>query len=152
MHAKWELSDDLPDEDVLVIEVTPPWKMYFDGTSHKEGVSAAVVFVTSKGEVPPYSFTLTQNCSNNVAEYEALILLLEMIVDIKQLHLKVYGDTQLVVNQLLGHYEVKKRKLLPHHNYAKRLMGWLRDVELKHLLRKDNKQVDALAKLASKVQ
>ncbi|KAL0320235.1 UNVERIFIED_CONTAM: hypothetical protein Sradi_5285000 [Sesamum radiatum] len=24
MPAEWELSDDLPDEDVLVIEITPP--------------------------------------------------------------------------------------------------------------------------------
>ncbi|KAL0458570.1 UNVERIFIED_CONTAM: hypothetical protein Slati_0484200 [Sesamum latifolium] len=37
MPAEWELSDDLPDEDVLMIEITPPWKMYFDGASHKEG-------------------------------------------------------------------------------------------------------------------
>ncbi|KAK4389710.1 Transposon Tf2-12 polyprotein [Sesamum angolense] len=59
MPAEWELSDDLPDEDVLVIEVTPPWKMYFDGASHKEGAGAGVVFVTSEGEVLPYSFTLT---------------------------------------------------------------------------------------------
>ncbi|KAL0406366.1 UNVERIFIED_CONTAM: hypothetical protein Slati_3950500 [Sesamum latifolium] len=36
MPAEWELSDDLPDEDVLVIEITPLWKMYFDGASHKE--------------------------------------------------------------------------------------------------------------------
>ncbi|KAL0349788.1 UNVERIFIED_CONTAM: hypothetical protein Sradi_4128000 [Sesamum radiatum] len=49
----------------------------------------------------------------------------------------------------LGLYEVKKSELLPYHNYAKRLMGWLGDVELEHLPRKDNKQVDALAKLAS---
>ncbi|KAL0295641.1 UNVERIFIED_CONTAM: hypothetical protein Scaly_3095300 [Sesamum calycinum] len=48
MPAEWELSDDLPDEDVLVIEVTPPWKMYFDGASHKEGAGAGVVFVTSE--------------------------------------------------------------------------------------------------------
>ncbi|KAL0306899.1 UNVERIFIED_CONTAM: hypothetical protein Sradi_6107200 [Sesamum radiatum] len=105
MPAEWELSDDLPDEDVLVIEVTPPWKMYFDGASHKEGAGAGVAFVTSEGE--------------------------------------------LVVNQLLGLYEVKKPELLPYHNYAKRLMGWLGDVELEHLPRKDNKQADALAKLAS---
>ncbi|KAL0337533.1 UNVERIFIED_CONTAM: hypothetical protein Scaly_2028400 [Sesamum calycinum] len=140
MPAEWELSDDLPDEDVLVIEVTPPWKMYFDGASHKEGAGAGVVFVTSEGEVLPYSFTLTQNCS---------ILGLEIAVDAKQLPLKVYGDSQLVVNQLLGLYEVKKPELLPYHNYAKRLMGWLGDVELEHLPRKDNKQADALAKLAS---
>ncbi|KAL0391377.1 UNVERIFIED_CONTAM: hypothetical protein Slati_4569700 [Sesamum latifolium] len=84
MSAKWELSDDLPDEDVLVIEITPPWKMYFDGASYKEGVGAGVVFVTSKGEVLPYSFILTQNCSNNMAEYQALIFGLEIAVDIKQ--------------------------------------------------------------------
>ncbi|KAL0448158.1 UNVERIFIED_CONTAM: hypothetical protein Slati_1943700 [Sesamum latifolium] len=117
MTAEWELSDDLPDEDVFLIEITPPWKMYFDGASHKEGAGAGVVFVTSEGEVLPYSFTLMQNCSNNVAEYQALIF--------------------------------RKPELLPYHNYAKKLMGWLGDVELEHLLIGDNKQVDALAKLAS---
>ncbi|KAK4383508.1 hypothetical protein Sango_2768500 [Sesamum angolense] len=80
MPAEWELSDDLHNEDVLVIEITPPWRMYFDRASHKEGAGAGVVFVTSKGEVLPYSFTLTQNCSNNVAEYQALILGLEIVV------------------------------------------------------------------------
>ncbi|KAK4383242.1 Transposon Tf2-12 polyprotein [Sesamum angolense] len=34
MSAELELSDDLPDKDVLVIEVTPHWKMYFDGVEH----------------------------------------------------------------------------------------------------------------------
>ncbi|KAL0406001.1 UNVERIFIED_CONTAM: hypothetical protein Slati_3914000 [Sesamum latifolium] len=58
MPVEWELSDDLPDEDVLVIEITPPWKMYFDGAFHKVGAGAGVVFVTSEEEVLPYS-TLT---------------------------------------------------------------------------------------------
>ncbi|KAL0454764.1 UNVERIFIED_CONTAM: hypothetical protein Slati_0815600 [Sesamum latifolium] len=69
MPAEWELSDDLPDEDVLVIEITPPWKMYFDGASHKEGAGAGFVFVTLEEEVLPYSFKLTQNCLNNLAKY-----------------------------------------------------------------------------------
>ncbi|KAL0416328.1 UNVERIFIED_CONTAM: hypothetical protein Slati_3464700 [Sesamum latifolium] len=148
MSAEWELSDDLSGEDVLMIEITPPWKTYFDGASHKEGTGAGIVFLTSEEEVLPYSFTLTQNCSNNIMEYQSLIFRLEMTVDIKQLHLKVYGDSQLVVNQLFGFYEVKKPEFLSYHNYAKRLMGWLGDVEIEHLPRKDNKQVDALEKLA----
>ncbi|KAK4382516.1 hypothetical protein Sango_2727900 [Sesamum angolense] len=93
MPAEWGLSDDLPNEDVLVIEVTPPWKMYFDGASHKERAGVGVVFVTSEGEALPYSFTLTQNCSNNIAEYQTLILELEIAVDVKQIPLKVYGDS-----------------------------------------------------------
>ncbi|KAL0319666.1 UNVERIFIED_CONTAM: hypothetical protein Sradi_5228100 [Sesamum radiatum] len=74
MPAEWELSNDLLDEDVLVVEITRPWKMYFDGASYKEGVGAGVVFVTSEGEVLPYSFTLKQNCSKSMVEYQALIL------------------------------------------------------------------------------
>ncbi|KAL0355846.1 UNVERIFIED_CONTAM: hypothetical protein Sradi_4031500 [Sesamum radiatum] len=71
-----------------------------------------------------------------------------MAVDTKQRHLKVCGDSQLVINQLLGLYEVKMLELLPYHNYAKSMMRWLGDVELEHLPRRDNKQADALAKLA----
>ncbi|KAL0404187.1 UNVERIFIED_CONTAM: hypothetical protein Sradi_2059500 [Sesamum radiatum] len=59
MSTEWELFNDMTNEDVLVIEVTPPWKMYFDGASHKEGAGGGVVFVISEGEILPYSFTLT---------------------------------------------------------------------------------------------
>ncbi|KAI3454927.1 hypothetical protein Pfo_011590 [Paulownia fortunei] len=76
--AEWELSNDLPDKDVLIIEITHPWKMYFDKASHKKEAGAGVIFVTSDEEVLSYSFTLTQNCSNNVAKYQALVLGLEM--------------------------------------------------------------------------
>ncbi|XP_070035324.1 uncharacterized protein [Nicotiana tomentosiformis] len=145
----WELTDELPDEDVMVIEVQPPRKMYFDGAAHHSGVGAGVVFVTSQGEVLPYSFTLMQLCSNNVAEYQSLILGLTMVVEMKRLQLKVFGDSQLMVNQLLGSYEVKKPELHPYHDYAKNLMGWLSDVTIQHVPRKENKKVDALAALAS---
>ncbi|KAL0416271.1 UNVERIFIED_CONTAM: hypothetical protein Slati_3459000 [Sesamum latifolium] len=92
--------------------------MYFDEASQKEGVAVGVIFVTSEGEVLPYSFTLTQNCSNNMEEYQDPIFGLEVAVDIKQRHLKV-------------------------------LIGWLGDVQLEHLPRRDNKQADSLAKLVS---
>ncbi|XP_059310872.1 uncharacterized protein LOC132062290 [Lycium ferocissimum] len=80
----WELTDELPDEDAMVVEIQSPWKMYFDGAAQRDGAGAGVVFVTPQGEVLPYSFTLTQRCSNNVAEYQALILGLEMAVDMKR--------------------------------------------------------------------
>ncbi|XP_060177769.1 uncharacterized protein LOC132607704 [Lycium barbarum] len=40
-----------------------------------------------------------------------------MAGDIKQLQLQVFGDSQLVINQLLGTYEIKKPELLPHHSW-----------------------------------
>ncbi|XP_060183387.1 uncharacterized protein LOC132613398 [Lycium barbarum] len=145
----WELTDELPDEDAMVVEIQSPWKMYFDGAAQRDGTGAGVVFVTPQGEVLPYSFTLTQRCSNNVTEYQALILGLEMAVDMKQLQLQVFGDSRLVINQLLGSYEVKKPELLHYHGYAQKLIGWLGDVTLQHVPRKENKKADALAALAS---
>ncbi|XP_075092302.1 uncharacterized protein LOC142172554 [Nicotiana tabacum] len=104
----WKLTDELPDEDAMFIKVQPPCKMYFDSAAHREGAGAGVVFVTSQGEVLPYSFTLTQHCTNNVTEYQALILGLEMAVDMRQFQLHIFVDSELVINQLLGSYEVKK--------------------------------------------
>ncbi|XP_057789942.1 uncharacterized protein LOC131006784 [Salvia miltiorrhiza] len=149
--AEWELSDDLSDEDALVIDVALPWWMFFDGASHKEGAGAGIVFVTPERQVLPFSFTLTENCSNNVAEYQALILGLEMALNMQQSHLKVYGDSKLVVNQILGLYEVKKLELLPYVKYARKIIEWLGDVEIEHISRSENKQADALAKLASTI-
>ncbi|XP_070025982.1 uncharacterized protein [Nicotiana sylvestris] len=95
--------------------------MYFDSAAHRGGAGAGVVFVTSQGELLPYSFTLTQLCSNNIAEYQALILGLEMAVEMKWLQLQVFGDSQLVVNKILGSYEVKKLELRSYQDYAKKI-------------------------------
>ncbi|XP_069143508.1 uncharacterized protein [Solanum lycopersicum] len=106
-------------------KIQPPWKMYFDGAAHRGEAGAGVVFITLQEEILPFYFTLKQCCSNNVGEYQALILGLEMVVDIKQLYLQIFGDSQLVINQLLGSYEVKKPELRPYHDYAQKLIGWL---------------------------
>ena len=66
-----------------------------------------------------------------------------MVVNMKKLDLQVFGDFQVVVNQLLGSYEVKKPKLRPYHDYSQKLIGWLRDVTLQHVCRMKNKRVDA---------
>nr|XP_009800992.1 PREDICTED: uncharacterized protein LOC104246803 [Nicotiana sylvestris] len=145
----WELSDELPDKDAMVIEIQPPWKIYFDGAAHREGAGAGIMFITSQEEVLPYSFTLTQQCSNNVAEYQALILGLEMAVDIKQLQSQLFGDSKLVINQILGSYKVKNPELVPYHKYAQRLVSWLVEVTTLHVPRKENKRADTLASLAS---
>ncbi|XP_015167815.1 uncharacterized protein [Solanum tuberosum] len=104
---EWELTDELPDEDAMLIEVQPPWKMYFDGAAHRDRAGAGVVFITSQEEILPFSFTLKQCCSNNVVEYQALILGLEMAVDMKQLNLQVFVD-----QPTLGKTENKKVDVL----------------------------------------
>ncbi|XP_071909770.1 uncharacterized protein [Coffea arabica] len=125
--------------------------MYFDGVAHRNGTGAGVIFYTPETDILPYSFTLTRRCSNNVAEYQALILGFETTIDMKQLHLRVYGDSKLVVNQLLGIYDIKKPKLISYYKYARQLMEYLDDVTIEHILRSFNQQADSLARVASMI-
>lgn len=67
-----------------------------------------------------------------------------MVVYMKQLQLHIYGDSKLMINQVLGDYEVKKPELLPFCNYAQKMIGWLEKVTIQHIPRKENKKVDVL--------
>ncbi|KAK3027177.1 hypothetical protein RJ639_042443 [Escallonia herrerae] len=72
-----------------------------------------------------------------------------MATERKQFQLNIYGDSKLMINQLLNEYEVKKPKLVAYYEYARKLIERLSEVTLEHVPRKDNKQANALEKLAS---
>ncbi|XP_057250646.1 transposon Tf2-1 polyprotein [Beta vulgaris subsp. vulgaris] len=76
--SDWELSDDLPGEEVFYIDILPPWEMYFDGAARQDGAGAGVILISPEKHILTYSFVLTELCSNNVAEYQALIFGLQM--------------------------------------------------------------------------
>jgi hypothetical protein len=56
--------------------ITPVWKMFFDGSCSREGVGAGVVFVSPAQETISLSYKLEFEATNNVAEYEDIILVL----------------------------------------------------------------------------
>ncbi|GAA0177931.1 hypothetical protein LIER_29768 [Lithospermum erythrorhizon] len=125
----------------------PLWKMYFNGGAHKGSVGSRVIFVTPQQDLLPYSFSLRQNCSNNVAEYQALILGLEATTELDIHQLEVYGNLQLVINQLLGDYEVRKLELIRDHGYAKRLLQSMDLISIKNVPRRMNKQAHTVTGL-----
>jgi hypothetical protein len=65
-------------QSITFCEDSPPitsvWKMFFDGASSREGVGAGVVFVSPTQETISLSYKLEFETTNNVAEYEALVL------------------------------------------------------------------------------
>jgi ribonuclease HI len=150
---------DLPDEEVFSVGVESPWELYFDGASRAETnpdgtlnkrAGAGLVFKTPQGETLYHSFSLLkEECSNNEAEYEALIfgLLLALSMDIQNLH--AYGDSQLVVRQINDIYEVRKPELMPRYMAARKLMEKFQNIQVLHVPRGRNASADALDKLAA---
>ncbi|KAM2690737.1 hypothetical protein EV1_043866 [Malus domestica] len=147
--ADWKISDDLPDEEVFCIDIFPTWTMFFDGSARADGAGAGVVFMSPQRQVLPYSFQLSELCSNNVAEYQALILGLQMAINMEIAALEIYGDSKLIINQLLTEYEVRKDDLVPYFRLATQLLQRFEAVTLEHVPRKENQMADALANLAS---
>jgi len=87
------------------------WEMYFDGASSKEGAGAGI-WVRSPENTPTlHSFKLMFNCANNVAEYEALMLGLNILKEKKARKNYVYGDSELVIKQVNGLYQTKNPKM-----------------------------------------
>jgi len=63
----------------------------------------------------PYSshaFSLTEPCSNNVAEYNTLLIGLQLAQQMGVQYLETYGDSKLIVNQIKREYEVRQEDLI----------------------------------------
>jgi len=90
---EWELNDDLPGEGVFVINILLQWEMCFDGAARQDGIGARVDLVSPEKHILPFSCAPTQLCSNNVAEYQALILGLQMTLEMGIKDLDVCGDS-----------------------------------------------------------
>ena len=75
--------------------------MFSDGSACYGGTGAGVVFVSPQRQILPYSFVLSEQCSNNVTKYQALIIGLEKAVEMKIKNLEICWDSKLVINRLL---------------------------------------------------
>ena len=80
--------------------------------------------------------------SNNIAEYQGLIMLLERLQEDNQnvAHgsYLICGDSELVIKQVLGSYRVRQSHLQPLHARATRLAEGL-EAEFRHVRRESNR-------------
>jgi len=61
-----------------------------------------VVLISPQNYVIPRAFSLTELCSNNVAEYNALLIGMQIADDIGIKILEAYGNSNLIINQVRG--------------------------------------------------
>ena len=126
------------------------WTMYFDGASSKEGAGAGVVFVSPNKETFRFSFTLTFMCTNNIAEYEALLLGLKIASKHSVKNLRVIGDSELVVQQVKTAYVSKNKRLKQYRNAVWDEIEAFDAFGITWMDRSNNKMADLLANIAIK--
>ena len=81
------------------------------------------------------AFSLAKLCSNNIVEYNALLIRMQLAEEIGIKHLEVYGDSKLIVYQDRGEYEVWHEDLVPYHNTTIDMAEKFRSFYINHVPR-----------------
>ena len=122
-------------------------KLFTDGASRGNPGEAGAGIMLADGNDRELIATGTYLglCTNNVAEYQALLL---GLIEAKKLggkDISIFLDSELIVRQLLGQYKVKDEKLKPLFQKAKDLLTNFESFTVKHIPREQNKRADQLA-------
>jgi ribonuclease HI len=86
--------------------------------------------------------------TNNFAEYSGLLASLDFALAHGHRRLRVVSDSELMVKQIKGQYQVKSPVLKPLYEQAKKKIAQLEAFEIVHALRHKNKDADRLANQA----
>ena len=76
------------------------WTLHFDGSKTKEGTGVGYMLIDPKKNKTLIACRLEFKCTNDIAEYEALIQGLKKAIDLSVKDLKVYGDSEIITKQV----------------------------------------------------
>ena len=121
--------------------------IYTDGASRGNPGPGAIAFLIldGRGEILRKHKHFIGVCTNNVAEYRALIAALERARKLGD-EVSCFSDSKLMINQLKGKYKVKKKHLKELFEKVKALEKGFRKVEYSNVRRTDPviKRVDRM--------
>ena len=90
--------------------------------------------------------------TNNVAEYSALVWGLQNALEAGVTQLSIRADSELMVKQMNGEYQVRSEDLKPLFKQAKTLAARFAALDIAHVYRSSNERADALANAAMDAQ
>ncbi|XP_070008124.1 uncharacterized protein [Nicotiana sylvestris] len=100
-----------PDEEVSFVgediaKAYDDWRMFFNGATNFKGAEIGVVLVSEIGQHYPISAKIRFPCTNNMTEYEACIMGLNLAIDINMQELldKMSGSINRVENDYLENH------------------------------------------------
>ena len=123
------------------------YKLYFDGCSkgNPGKAGAGAVIYKNNMEIFSISIFVGEKETNNVAEYTGLLIGLKEAVKLGIKDLVVNGDSQLVIKQMKGEYQVKAPNLIKLFTEAKQLEKEFEKITFNHVYRTENKRADQLS-------
>jgi len=122
-------------------------RLFTDGASRGNPghAGAGAVLLTGQNEELAACSAYLGVCTNNIAEYRALLLGLDEAQRHGCTELAIFLDSELIVRQLEGRYKVKSETLLPLFNAVQKRLSTFHHWSIAHVPRKENTRADELA-------
>jgi ribonuclease HI len=123
--------------------------LYTDGAARGNPgeAGAGILLLDGQGREIAAKGIYLGRCTNNVAEYLALILGLQEAAKHQVQEIVIHLDAELVARQLLGSYRVKDSKLKSLHAQVMGLLKTFRVYRIFHVPRQENARADQLANM-----
>jgi ribonuclease HI len=120
------------------------WTMYFDGASTKDSTGVGVVLISPSKETIHLSFKLDFRTTNNIAEYEALLLGLNSAKEMGIKGLKVFGDADLIIQQVNSTFQAKHVRLKAYRDEVWKVRDSFSIFEISYIPKDMNHLSDSL--------
>jgi ribonuclease HI len=124
-------------------------RMKFDGSKMHGGLGAGVGLTSPKGDKLHYVLQIHFTASNNVAKYEALVHGLKLAKEIGIQRILCFGDSNLMVHQVLRDWDAKDANMASYRFYVQQLCGFFEGYEFHHIPKANNDEADQLSKIGS---
>ncbi len=119
--------------------------IHTDGAARGNPGPAAFAYIIHRDGAPDLE---VKGClgetTNNVAEYTAVVRALEHAHKLGGRRVVVLSDSELMVNQMTGKYQVKNEGLRPLYERARASCAEFESVTFRHVRREQNGRADAL--------
>jgi ribonuclease HI len=106
--------------------------------------AVGVVVRDAGGEVVEERGEKIGRATNNVAEYKALLLGIEVAAAHGASELDLVGDSELIVRQVEGRYKVKDSTMKELHAEVKKALAPFESWSIRHVRRENNSDADRL--------
>lgn len=125
----------------------PFFHLYTDGACRgNPGLGGVgIVLMDHRGNIVATAKKYLGSCTNNVAEYRALIMGVEEALKRRCRKLHIFLDSELLVNQVKGTYRVRNQDLKILMGELRRLLSFLDGYRIEHIGRSSNALADSLA-------
>ncbi|XP_074300246.1 uncharacterized protein LOC141631481 [Silene latifolia] len=128
------------------------WTIYIDGASNARGTSVGLVLRSPNGDLIVQAIRCQFKETNKEAEYEALILGMQMASWLKVRNLRVYSDSLLVVNHVNNEVVARDSKIIAYLKIATEQKSKFRTFKIIQVPRDQNVEADTLTILGATFQ